>query len=410
MSPAQPTRAPTRPHLSRRMEACTAALLDELQLARAWSRPSLLFAVQRSPIDQPRAMQALQARLAEHAIPAAIITPDKTQPNLLLELAHRPDAAACVFLVHRLGTQTWLYDGLNLHRERLVDARLKLTLWLTRDEATLLARRAPDFWAFRHRVIEFPTPRRTTDLFIPSGALCWHTEETSLEASASLASLPHTSDMRAENILALARSHWLAGDTLNARQMLETALEAVSHTSLRELHARLLNALAIMQYDQHEIPSALASIDAALQADESQGWLWANLGIIARAARQGRRSAAALKKALRAGADSPSVWEAVGFVQFARGEFKSALESFERALALTPSRAGAYAMLILCRQWLGDAVEPQLSKQPADVYRAGLRGKMNAMPGEWRRDPALYFIIHSQVPYDDEPNQQPALA
>jgi tetratricopeptide (TPR) repeat protein len=47
------------------------------------------------------------------------------------------------------------YRALNIRREYFVDYRLRFILWLTEKEAYYLPRYAPDFWAFRHRVVEF---------------------------------------------------------------------------------------------------------------------------------------------------------------------------------------------------------------------------------------------------------------
>jgi tetratricopeptide (TPR) repeat protein len=42
-----------------------------------------------------------------------------------------------------------------MHREYLVEGNIKAIFWLTLNEGKQLARFSPDFWAFRHKVVEF---------------------------------------------------------------------------------------------------------------------------------------------------------------------------------------------------------------------------------------------------------------
>jgi hypothetical protein len=55
-----------------------------------------------------------------------------------------------------------IYRALNFHREMLVENRVILVLWLAAAEAAELPYLAPDFWAFRHRVVEFAPDRGGT--------------------------------------------------------------------------------------------------------------------------------------------------------------------------------------------------------------------------------------------------------
>ena len=47
------------------------------------------------------------------------------------------------------------YRALNMHREHLVDSKALSLFWLSRFEARQIAKFAPDFWVFRHLVVEF---------------------------------------------------------------------------------------------------------------------------------------------------------------------------------------------------------------------------------------------------------------
>jgi hypothetical protein len=44
---------------------------------------------------------------------------------------------------------------LNMHREYFIEGNIKAIFWLTINEARQLSRFSPDFWSFRHKVVEF---------------------------------------------------------------------------------------------------------------------------------------------------------------------------------------------------------------------------------------------------------------
>ncbi|MBI4313168.1 MAG: tetratricopeptide repeat protein [Chloroflexi bacterium] len=46
--------------------------------------------------------------------------------------------------------------SLNYRRELLVEGNVKVVFWLTNEEVREIAMKAPDFWAFTHRIIDFP--------------------------------------------------------------------------------------------------------------------------------------------------------------------------------------------------------------------------------------------------------------
>lgn len=136
-----------------------AILLDEIRLAVDWNRPSILVVVHRSRLGQNRAVTALQAMLAEFSVEH--VRPDDNQSGFLATLLQRVRSPQTIFFIQGLGDHEEIYSELNLHREKIIENRLKLIFWLLPKELTALSRRAPDFWAFRHRVVEFPTARNS---------------------------------------------------------------------------------------------------------------------------------------------------------------------------------------------------------------------------------------------------------
>jgi hypothetical protein len=133
-------------------------LTDELVLAAKWHRPSILLVVYRSELVRRAARKLLVAQLSPQgdALCPITVTPDNY--DVLRALVARPASRSTVFEISGLrhgpgkyGAHT--YQALNLRRELLVERGLRTIFWLTQAEARQLPRQAPDFWAFRHRVV-----------------------------------------------------------------------------------------------------------------------------------------------------------------------------------------------------------------------------------------------------------------
>lgn len=79
---------------------------------------------------------------------------------MIRQICGRDDIKDTIFFVTGLGNANSLSSGqvfqaLNNNRELLVESRVRIVFWLNGVELAELPRHAPDFWAFRHRVVEF---------------------------------------------------------------------------------------------------------------------------------------------------------------------------------------------------------------------------------------------------------------
>jgi tetratricopeptide (TPR) repeat protein len=91
-------------------------------------------------------------------------------------LSRRIDRRESVFSVLGLsrggGTRNAnAYRALNMRRELLVDYDIRALFWLNKAESRSLSRIAPDFWAFRHRVIDFSPARDLDERILKGGRL-----------------------------------------------------------------------------------------------------------------------------------------------------------------------------------------------------------------------------------------------
>lgn len=138
-------------------------LFSELELAVRWNRPSILFAVYDSHVVRRRVIRRLARRLnriGQHVCDFRITT---ARADVPLALRDHPRRETTVFMVWGLQQAESVfrenpYKPLNIRREILVESRIRAIFWLTEREAIDLARQAPDFWAFRHRVVDFLDP------------------------------------------------------------------------------------------------------------------------------------------------------------------------------------------------------------------------------------------------------------
>jgi hypothetical protein len=143
-------------------------LFEELSLAIRWHRPSILLAVYESKALPGNVKSLLARRLEVLGHGVSDYRVNKTGYDIPLALSEHPGRNKLVFFVSglRSGGGTGgnnAYRALNMRREFFVDFSIRAVFWLTRTEASALPRRAPDFWAFRHRVVEFangPAPRK----------------------------------------------------------------------------------------------------------------------------------------------------------------------------------------------------------------------------------------------------------
>jgi tetratricopeptide (TPR) repeat protein len=135
-------------------------VLDELSLGIQWARPSLILAVYRSEVVKNLVQTALAKSLVESGQAVFHYVVDKFHYDIPVELLEHPNHDQAIFFVSGLrwgGGRGYsnAYRALNMHREILVEGRIKVIFWLTKLEAIQVTRHAPDFWAFRHQVVEF---------------------------------------------------------------------------------------------------------------------------------------------------------------------------------------------------------------------------------------------------------------
>jgi tetratricopeptide (TPR) repeat protein len=149
-------------------------LREELTLAIRFDRPSILFAIYSSLTIRKSAEAWIKDRIGalDQGVIDLRVTRDRDDiPTLIYD---HPSRERVVFSISDLSRgggkgRRNAYRALNLRREHFVEHPARMIFWLTRAEAKTLPRYAPDFWAFRHRVVEFfdqPDPVETNAILM----------------------------------------------------------------------------------------------------------------------------------------------------------------------------------------------------------------------------------------------------
>jgi tetratricopeptide (TPR) repeat protein len=166
MSTSNPSHNENQPAES--LEERVGMLFEELELAVKWHRPSILLAIYASEIVCTEAQLILEKKLAGLGQNVTRLAASAERSDIPMFLSKYPERYKTIFFVTGLKLETkqggyHAYRALNIRRELLVDYRIRVVFWLTEKEAADLPVHAPDFWAFRHRAIEFldlPEPER----------------------------------------------------------------------------------------------------------------------------------------------------------------------------------------------------------------------------------------------------------
>jgi len=145
------------------IEARVDILFRELQRAIKGSRPSILLSVYSSEFVRASAQQVLIDKLrtlGQSSVYYRVTDEATADIPLRLSKFSETELNNIVFFVSGLERGGGIdgrnaYRALNIRREYFVDHKIRILFWLTEKESANIPHWAPDFWAFRYRVVEF---------------------------------------------------------------------------------------------------------------------------------------------------------------------------------------------------------------------------------------------------------------
>jgi tetratricopeptide (TPR) repeat protein len=421
-------------------------LFEELELAIKWERPSILLAVHKSKLGQDRAGKALEGKLAKLGKSITHIIVNNEHPDVPHSIVAASAVDRSVFFVSNIdwggGTDGKdAYRALNIYRELFVENKIKAVFWLTPGEAANLPRFAPDFWAFRHRVIEFTAQRTLGKVNIPSGVLVWQVqdpidswdkpEQRIAAREQILAKLPRNNESlstRLELLYNIGYFYWVLGNQARALMVLTEGLDLAKDHDLGQMRSRLLNGTAVIQYEANHYERAIEIIRQAIADNPEDNTLLINLSAACCALGRNQEAITVGKRAIRMNPGDARIWNRLGYIYCAMQKLDEAISYFTKAAELAPqvaayqeSLAVAYSMVERLDEsirLLGSA-RKQAGNQARfrlDIYEQALFGHVEkslellrkAREGsqisinEIRRDPNLNLLL--------EPSQLEAIS
>jgi tetratricopeptide (TPR) repeat protein len=429
-SESQPSADPDLPADS--FEERIDILFEELSLAIHWDRPSILIAVYESEYLREEVFKILESRLSKLNQTVTNFHIDEKQFDVPMILVQNPDHENTVFFITGL---KWgggkggfnAYRALNMRREFFVDNQMRVVLWLTKKEATNLPRHAPDFWAFRHRVVEFyevRSARQDASISLPitwdgwkSSELAEGVEEKIRLRESMLSELPDGKESvaaRTDLIYTLASYYWASGDLNRASTLLEkgSQLAGEMKDSIAEsqfwagkgivLHSRLdlkgaisayqkaihLNSyntfartnLAIAYFDSDETEKAIEVGRKIIEIKPKESTGYAILGDIYRQAGHFEEAKDCYQNASRLEPKAAINWMNLGGIFVDQKRSKEALRAYLKASRLTPDDPEVWKKIGDVYAEMGRANEAKKSYQKAESLVPAGEGTQGSLP------------------------------
>lgn len=329
-------------------------ILEELELAIRWGRPAILLVVYAGESVRQQAEARLEERLRAMDQRIQRLEVNTDQFDVALALAQRADREQSVFFVTGLRRgggrdRGNAYRALNLRRELFVEYSLRVIFWLTPQEAAELPRRAPDFWAFRHRVVELPalSPGLTFETRAAPGAGV-DVEDAIALREAMLADLPTGPEAQATRLsllLDLASLHRRKGDRARALTLAQQGAALAEALGEHTSQARAWVEIGLAALEERDLETARQACQRAVELDPGNPLAWESLGAIHRASGQIEAAIAAWQKCLSLQPASATAWAGLGDVYRAQGCLDEARRAYWKATRLAPEVAAYWERL-----------------------------------------------------------------
>lgn len=407
-------------------------LFDELKLGIQWDRPSILLAIYKLESGKEKIEKALSEKLQPLGQRVVSVQIGKERPGVfpsLLQTANRDKTIFLISNIDRGGRDA--YRALNIHREFLVENKIRAVFLLSPDEASNLPNLAPDFWAFRHRVIEFTGSHPAPQAVPPSGILIWHAQQDSTEPPTALkekiasresllrqlSADPEALSARSELLYSLGHLYWMQGNSSSASKSLTSGLDLTEKFHLPH-PTWFLNGLAVIHYEDKNYKEASDICRKALEKDSRDGFLCINASATACALGQNLNAITMGRQAVKINPADARLWNSFGHIHVAIGKLDEAITCFIKAVEIAPavpnfvlSLAIGYKLTndpnesirqLKTLRTMKDASTPRLEAcekillgnkaEAIQVLRAALRSNQISKV-EVRRDPNIRLIL-----------------
>jgi tetratricopeptide (TPR) repeat protein len=340
-------------------------LFEELELAIKWERPSILLAIHKSKFGLDKAEQALERKLMKLDQNITQIVVNNERPDVTHTILESPLKDRTIFFVSNIDwggghDSKEAYKALNVYRELLIENQIRAVFWLTPGEAVNLPRYAPDFWAFRHRVIEFAAQRTHGKVNLPSGILIWQVQNSidSFDKPGQriaarediLAKLPQTNESlstRVDLLYNIGYLYWVIGNSSRALASFKTGIELVKNNKLHQIRSNLLNGIAVIHFEMNQFDRAEEYIKDAIKNNPEDAGLLINLSATCCSLGRNQEAMSIGKKAIKMSSSDAKIWNRLGYIYSAMGKFEEAISFFTKAAMLVPQVVDYQLSLII---------------------------------------------------------------
>lgn len=333
-------------------------LSAELELAVKWQRPCILLVVYSSEYvraDVEGALENCLIDLGQKSVHLSVR--DRDPQDVVPFFQEFKDPAHAIFVIDGFrwgkGDEASVYSTISLQWEYFVERQIRAVLWLTQNEIVKLAHSAPEFWANRHRVIEFVESPKGEQVLRQALDSAWQgTGEYAAEIGDTdakislreslLTELPKGEEaisIRGNLLLTLGVLNWRKGDFEAADDQLQEALKIATKTRDNWFEAECFNAVALIKSSTERTDEAIEAYKQAIQLAPDQIFVWNNLGNLC--AKVGRNDEAifAFRKALEGNPRDPIAWNGLANVHFKLNYVDDAIAAYRKAIQYTPSLA-----------------------------------------------------------------------
>jgi Flp pilus assembly protein TadD len=323
------------------------SLFDELRLASGWNRPSILLATYRSRLVLMEAQIALEKKLRRDNQSVYHLHVNEENFDIPVFMAQFPERQKTVFFVEQINpagemTGANAFRALNIRRELLVDYSIRSVFWLSQFEAENLPVYAPDFWSFRHRMIEFldaPTARRVAALVEALSPSDWNIEELRVDTGSKIAireelaglipeEWKNAGILRAELFSMLGVLYWANGEYSRSITWMKPALESAQKLGDLPLQARCWVGLGLVLGSMKRLGEAETALITATKLDRESAGSWMNLGNLYREMGRFDEASSAYRKSVTINPKDAGVWDNLGDLMLSAGRSAEAEQAY----------------------------------------------------------------------------------
>ena len=328
-------------------------LANYLTRAYRYNKPSILFAMYLSEFLHSDVEESLKSALAEQGL--EVVRVDARNNKDLPAFFSAMNSDNTVFCVHNM--EKGFPDALqylNFKREELIEHHVKAVFWVREEELARISLEAPDFFAFRNRVVEFMEVPTTEERRPALVEFALETEYRSLDEIKRSIELKEKllSELSAEDEISgyllgsLGILYGQIGSYKKSLEYFEKALEIAQDIGDRQSEGTLLGDLGIVYSALGQVERAIEYYEQALaiakeigdrRGEGNQlgklGIAYSDLGQVERAIEY-HEHALAIAKEIGDRRGEGNWLGNLGNAHSALGQVERAIEYYEQALAI----------------------------------------------------------------------------